>query len=1220
MTSDDDRQHEGPYKGLSSFTEADAEYFFGREEELDLVAANLRARRLSLLYGPSGVGKSSLLGAGVAPNLRDIARRRQEEFGSPRFVPLLFHDWSDDPLGLLKEGIAEAAAKFGAGAIDTSGGLVETLEAASMATDRASVLIILDQFEEYFLYHHYEEGPGTFASEFPRAVNTIGLPARFLLAMREDTLAQLDKFKNDIPDLFDSRRRVKPLNGAEAAEAIRRPLDEYNRQFPSTPFTIQDSLVDAVIHQVQTGKLRGEQTGAGTVGDTTTDSVEAPFLQLVMKRLWEAEVAEGSHRLRLATLKRLGDAETIVGTHLDATLDALSPEEQDLASDIFHQLVTPSGTKIVHSTHDLQGYTEHSEEEIISLLQRLQTGDTRIVRPVPPPSGTEGPARYEIFHDVLAQAILDWRGRHEKIVLQKEKEQAQHEVRRQKRLTLFAVVGGVVAIVLAIVAVLSYFNSRTESNANASRHLAAEAINNLNTDPELSTLLSLSAMSKSPTQEAQAALRQSYENVQETSSIDTGSPVLAAAMSEKGQIVAGVQGPASRLNERFEVWNSPTSRPIRLDTPYNIVGGVAFVNDGRQILITGDQQEKTVASLDVFDNNGSTKPSQIVNGPSNQDNSGGIGGVSAMAVDQTQNLVATVNNTGQLCVFSVAAKYQGSCTPTLPLTASGQQPGGTLRGKTFQDYEEMDSVSLDAQGDRAVTVAQNEIDDNLTNVTVWSIPPPSSTGVGVPTVLEQLDEVPGVTSDAALNPAGTQVATEGGVGEAQLWNISSPSPQMAAQFDTVGYSFDLTYSDDGTELLTTNDLGQSTVWNVDVKSVDMGTEEAQLNCHCGVVNSDAFAPQSDIKAITGSADGRIRIWRAVPRELLESISVTPAITGGPLIPVPNSNQIVGSGNDNDIVITNYETDQSAEVPGAAFAVEAGYANNDKENTLFVVDTAGGVVKYELSPDHVQPQTRTVVIKDGQQVDEIAISPNGEWAALAQRSGDVALIRLYGKGGALSLQYNPSNNNNIQVQSITFNRDGSRFLVSYFGNYAAIWNTRKVVGDGSSAQATYLGEYRVPQSVGFLLNASFSPNGRRVALVDSQGLCYVYATSAATIKAAAPQSWLARFSAGTGQLNAASLNSTGSQVATAGDDGVVRIWDVATGAQLSALGPEGLPNPTAMNAVLFGPNYVLSTSNDGILRFWSTDGTQTIAKVINAAKNRVTRGYTAQERQLYGVSG
>jgi MoxR-like ATPase len=50
-----------PYKGLHPYTEADGEYFFGRDSDRDLVIANLMAGRLTVLYGPSGVGKSSLL-------------------------------------------------------------------------------------------------------------------------------------------------------------------------------------------------------------------------------------------------------------------------------------------------------------------------------------------------------------------------------------------------------------------------------------------------------------------------------------------------------------------------------------------------------------------------------------------------------------------------------------------------------------------------------------------------------------------------------------------------------------------------------------------------------------------------------------------------------------------------------------------------------------------------------------------------------------------------------------------------------------------------------------------------------------------------------------------------------------------------------------------------------------------------------------------------------
>ena len=73
-----------PFKGLSYFgdSETDWLFFFGRERESELVAANLMASRLTVLYGPSGVGKSSLLRAGVARRLRtprDGGRRRGRE-------------------------------------------------------------------------------------------------------------------------------------------------------------------------------------------------------------------------------------------------------------------------------------------------------------------------------------------------------------------------------------------------------------------------------------------------------------------------------------------------------------------------------------------------------------------------------------------------------------------------------------------------------------------------------------------------------------------------------------------------------------------------------------------------------------------------------------------------------------------------------------------------------------------------------------------------------------------------------------------------------------------------------------------------------------------------------------------------------------------------------------------------------------------------------------
>src|SRR5207237_6892676 len=84
-----------PYKGLSAFEDSDLDalLFFGRERESEVIAANLMAARLTVLYGPSGVGKSSVLRAGVAHRLR------QEQEAEV----LAFSIWTGDPGGALIE-------------------------------------------------------------------------------------------------------------------------------------------------------------------------------------------------------------------------------------------------------------------------------------------------------------------------------------------------------------------------------------------------------------------------------------------------------------------------------------------------------------------------------------------------------------------------------------------------------------------------------------------------------------------------------------------------------------------------------------------------------------------------------------------------------------------------------------------------------------------------------------------------------------------------------------------------------------------------------------------------------------------------------------------------------------------------------------------------------------------------------------------------------------
>ncbi|HYY43524.1 MAG TPA: hypothetical protein VE775_12380, partial [Pyrinomonadaceae bacterium] len=443
-----------PYKGLIPYAEEDAPFFFGRDSEREIISANLLAARLTLLYGASGVGKSSVLRAGVIHHLRRRARQNLSERGTPEFGVVAFSAWRDYPLTALAGRINEQLAPLKVNDEDVAQfnpatQFAEFLAAWSRRMD-GDILIILDQFEEYFLYHPQEDGPGTFAYEFPRALNRHDLRISFLLSLRDDAITRLDRFKGSIPSLFDNYLRIEHLDREAARAAIVEPVAEYNRRCTSDmqEVNIEPELVEAVLDQVRTGQVLLGEAGRGTqiIKGAAAEQIETPYLQLVLTRLWDEELRAGSHLLRRATLDRLGGAERIVRTHLDATMSALPMHEQDVAASVFHYLVTPSGTKIAHTVRDLSEYASRPAEVLEPVLEKLAR--TRILRSVAPPphasahgeSDAADAPRYEIFHDVMAPAILDWRTRFKRTL-------AEHKASQRRRIILGFIIIGVLASV-----------------------------------------------------------------------------------------------------------------------------------------------------------------------------------------------------------------------------------------------------------------------------------------------------------------------------------------------------------------------------------------------------------------------------------------------------------------------------------------------------------------------------------------------------------------------------------------------------------------------------------------------------------------------------------------------------------------------------------------------------------------------------------------------------
>src|SRR5262249_48613511 len=150
---------------------------------------------------------------------------------------------------------------------------------------------------------------------------------------------------------------------------------------PSERVTAEPALVESVLDDVAVGKVDLVRAGVGEVRERPADErIEAPYLQLVLERLWEAERENDSPVLRASTLRELGGAEAIVGAHLERALESLSPAQLDVASSVFDHLVTPSGTKIAHRSSDLAGYAAVREDELGPVLNAL--GRERIVRAV----------------------------------------------------------------------------------------------------------------------------------------------------------------------------------------------------------------------------------------------------------------------------------------------------------------------------------------------------------------------------------------------------------------------------------------------------------------------------------------------------------------------------------------------------------------------------------------------------------------------------------------------------------------------------------------------------------------------------------------------------------------------------------------------------------------------------------------------------------------------
>jgi len=427
---------QSPFVGLAAFTPRAAAYFTGRERFAVTLAGAILRSRVTVLYGQSGSGKSSVLGAALPQAMRATLRRAAEATQRTPFRLLHFRRWHP---GFETRLYRAAAAKLAASG-DSS---LATAVRGWGEEQKAPMILVLDQFEEFLLYH-----PRPTETDFVQNLATVvadpDIEARVLLSVREDSLASLDALRAVIPGILSSPVQLRPLDRTAAEQAIRRPVAKWSEEKfgDSRAVEVEDSLVETLLDQVK-------QTGSGTLNtgampNPVASFVELPLLQLALERIWEEEAKAEHPVLRLRTLDRLDGAAGIARQHLDQTLEALPAEQRALAIRLFRHLVTATGGKHAWRADDLAeeigadsraeqqaadrvarvaggmsaggrsllgiaeaaGGAEATKAAVRDTLNRLAQGKARILCTQPDPRGQE--ALFELYHDALARPVLSW--------------------------------------------------------------------------------------------------------------------------------------------------------------------------------------------------------------------------------------------------------------------------------------------------------------------------------------------------------------------------------------------------------------------------------------------------------------------------------------------------------------------------------------------------------------------------------------------------------------------------------------------------------------------------------------------------------------------------------------------------------------------------------------------------------------------------------------------
>jgi hypothetical protein len=342
-------------KFLNSYDKSDIAFFFGRQSETLELFEKVKKSPLTLLYGLSGTGKTSLVQCGLA-----------DKFNDDTWLPVFIRR-GENMIKSLRSAIDQNA--------DTLTHPDESLMVAlsNLYLDRfIQIVLIFDQFEELFISNNEVE-----INEFISFLNDLlhsKINCRVIIIVREEYLAHFDGFEEKIPIIFDNRVRL---------ERMRRPvIEQVIRSIAkSSGISIENEVI---LHKMT---------------DNITDNkgnIELIYLQVYLDKL----IRNNSQEFNAILIERIGKLGDILGDFLEEQIKIIIDKSgsKKLVWAILKNLITEDGTKKPTRITDFREFLDDSDwKKLPSLLISLE--ESRIIK--------QEYGLYELTHDSLAVKIAE---------------------------------------------------------------------------------------------------------------------------------------------------------------------------------------------------------------------------------------------------------------------------------------------------------------------------------------------------------------------------------------------------------------------------------------------------------------------------------------------------------------------------------------------------------------------------------------------------------------------------------------------------------------------------------------------------------------------------------------------------------------------------------------------------------------------------------------------